>query len=183
MLTYLYVREDDYWDDEDLEDLDKLAKELEEEAKLKLQKLKTPHQQPLPPMPKNNLRLKPAKPQRACKPSTETAEAPAESEAPAAEEAPTETEAPAARSLPKLKLPAAEEPKRRSRRVAQTTVRHKTEESSDEDEEKKGEPKSLFSPSIILANGTASVVPPYFRLQRNSTSTASSAGFALVSDR
>ena len=33
MLTYLYVREDDYWDDEDLEDLDKLAKELEEEAK------------------------------------------------------------------------------------------------------------------------------------------------------
>jgi hypothetical protein len=33
MLTYLVVREDDYWDDEDLEDLDKLAKELEEEAK------------------------------------------------------------------------------------------------------------------------------------------------------
>lgn len=33
MLTYLAVREDDYWDDEDLEDLDKLAKELEEEAK------------------------------------------------------------------------------------------------------------------------------------------------------
>ena len=33
MLTYLNVREDDYWDDEDLEDLDKLAKELEEEAK------------------------------------------------------------------------------------------------------------------------------------------------------
>ncbi len=33
MLTYLLVREDDYWDDEDLEDLDKLAKELEEEAK------------------------------------------------------------------------------------------------------------------------------------------------------
>ncbi len=33
MLTYLGVREDDYWDDEDLEDLDQLAKELEEEAK------------------------------------------------------------------------------------------------------------------------------------------------------
>lgn len=33
MLTYLAVREDDYWDDEDLEDLDKLTKELEEEAK------------------------------------------------------------------------------------------------------------------------------------------------------
>ncbi|HYE05443.1 MAG TPA: hypothetical protein VEL07_07915 [Planctomycetota bacterium] len=33
MLTYLVVREDDYWDDEDLEDLDQLAKELEEEAK------------------------------------------------------------------------------------------------------------------------------------------------------
>ena len=33
MLTYLLVREDDYWDDEDLEDLDKLAKELEDEAK------------------------------------------------------------------------------------------------------------------------------------------------------
>lgn len=32
MLTYLAVREDDYWDDEDLEDLDQLAKELEEEA-------------------------------------------------------------------------------------------------------------------------------------------------------
>ncbi len=33
MLTYLWVREDDYWDDEDLQDLDQLAKELEEEAK------------------------------------------------------------------------------------------------------------------------------------------------------
>ena len=33
ILTYLWVREDDYWDDEDLQDLDKLAKELEEEAK------------------------------------------------------------------------------------------------------------------------------------------------------
>jgi len=33
MLTYLVVREDDYWDDENLEDLDKLAKELEDEAK------------------------------------------------------------------------------------------------------------------------------------------------------
>ena len=33
MLSYLVVREDDFWDDEDLEDLDKLAKELEEEAK------------------------------------------------------------------------------------------------------------------------------------------------------
>lgn len=33
MLTYLFVREDDYWDDENLEDLDQLAKELEEEAK------------------------------------------------------------------------------------------------------------------------------------------------------
>ncbi|MBA3845562.1 MAG: hypothetical protein H0X45_02830 [Planctomycetes bacterium] len=33
MLTYLVVREDDYWDDEDLEDLDQLAKELEGEAK------------------------------------------------------------------------------------------------------------------------------------------------------
>ncbi len=33
MLTYLAVREDDYWDDEDLDDLDQLAKELEEEAK------------------------------------------------------------------------------------------------------------------------------------------------------
>jgi hypothetical protein len=33
MLTYLVVREDDYWDDEDLEDLDQLAKELEDEAK------------------------------------------------------------------------------------------------------------------------------------------------------
>ncbi|NRA38047.1 MAG: hypothetical protein HRU15_07910 [Planctomycetes bacterium] len=32
MLSYLHVREDDYWDDEDLADLDKLAKELEEEA-------------------------------------------------------------------------------------------------------------------------------------------------------
>lgn len=32
LLTYLLVREDDYWDDEDLEDLDQLAKELEEEA-------------------------------------------------------------------------------------------------------------------------------------------------------
>ena len=33
MLTYLWVREDDYWDEEDLQDLDQLAKELEEEAK------------------------------------------------------------------------------------------------------------------------------------------------------
>lgn len=33
VLTYLAVREDDYWDDEDLEDLDQLAKELEEEAR------------------------------------------------------------------------------------------------------------------------------------------------------
>ncbi len=33
ILTYLMVREDDYWDDEDLEDLDQLAKELEDEAK------------------------------------------------------------------------------------------------------------------------------------------------------
>jgi hypothetical protein len=33
MLTYLWVREDDYWDDEDLQDLDQLAKELEDEAK------------------------------------------------------------------------------------------------------------------------------------------------------
>ncbi len=33
LLTYLWVREDDYWDDEDLQDLDQLAKELEEEAK------------------------------------------------------------------------------------------------------------------------------------------------------
>jgi hypothetical protein len=32
MLTYLAVREDDYWDDEDPEDLDKLTKELEEQA-------------------------------------------------------------------------------------------------------------------------------------------------------
>ncbi len=32
LLTYLYTREDDYWDDEDLEELDKLARELEEEA-------------------------------------------------------------------------------------------------------------------------------------------------------
>ncbi len=32
MLSYLHVREDDYWDDEDLADLEKLAKELEEEA-------------------------------------------------------------------------------------------------------------------------------------------------------
>lgn len=31
-LTYLAVREDDYWDDEDPEDLDKLTKELEEQA-------------------------------------------------------------------------------------------------------------------------------------------------------
>lgn len=33
LLAYLWVREDDYWDEEDLQDLDKLAKELEEEAK------------------------------------------------------------------------------------------------------------------------------------------------------
>jgi hypothetical protein len=33
ILTYLWVREDDYWDDEDLQDLDQLAKELEDEAK------------------------------------------------------------------------------------------------------------------------------------------------------
>jgi hypothetical protein len=33
LLTYLWVREDDYWDEEDLQDLDQLAKELEEEAK------------------------------------------------------------------------------------------------------------------------------------------------------
>jgi hypothetical protein len=33
LLTWLTVREDDCWDDEELEDLDKLAKELEEEAK------------------------------------------------------------------------------------------------------------------------------------------------------
>ncbi len=33
LLTYLWVREDDYWDEEDLQDLDKLAAELEEEAK------------------------------------------------------------------------------------------------------------------------------------------------------
>lgn len=32
MLSYLHVREDDYWDDEDLADLEKLAKELEAEA-------------------------------------------------------------------------------------------------------------------------------------------------------
>jgi len=39
MLTYLAVREDDYWDDEDLEDLDKLAKELEDEAKAEAAKV------------------------------------------------------------------------------------------------------------------------------------------------
>ena len=33
LLTYLWVREDDYWDEEDLQDLDQLAKELEEEAR------------------------------------------------------------------------------------------------------------------------------------------------------
>lgn len=33
LLTYLWVREDDYWDEEDLQDLDTLAKELEEEAR------------------------------------------------------------------------------------------------------------------------------------------------------
>lgn len=33
LFTWLTVREDDCWDDEELEDLDKLAKELEEEAK------------------------------------------------------------------------------------------------------------------------------------------------------
>ena len=33
LLTYLWVRENDYWDEEDLQDLDQLAKELEEEAK------------------------------------------------------------------------------------------------------------------------------------------------------
>ena len=33
MMTYLFVREDDYWDDSDPEDFDKLAKELEEEAR------------------------------------------------------------------------------------------------------------------------------------------------------
>jgi len=38
MLTYLAVREDDYWDDEDMEDLDALAKELEEEAKREAEK-------------------------------------------------------------------------------------------------------------------------------------------------
>lgn len=32
MLSYLHVREDDYWDDEDLADLEKLARELEDEA-------------------------------------------------------------------------------------------------------------------------------------------------------
>jgi len=42
MLTYLVVREDDYWDDEDLEDLDQLAKELEEEAKAEASKVGTP---------------------------------------------------------------------------------------------------------------------------------------------
>jgi hypothetical protein len=33
LLTYLWVREEDYWDEEDLQDLDQLAKELEEEAR------------------------------------------------------------------------------------------------------------------------------------------------------
>ncbi|MCX8040579.1 MAG: hypothetical protein N3B15_08440 [Planctomycetota bacterium] len=41
-LAYLLVREDDYWDDENLEDLDKLAKELEEEAKREEQGLPSP---------------------------------------------------------------------------------------------------------------------------------------------
>ena len=42
MLTYLVVREDDYWDDEDLEDLDQLAKELEDEAKAEASKTGAP---------------------------------------------------------------------------------------------------------------------------------------------
>ena len=41
MLTYLWVREDDYWDDEDLQDLDQLAKELEDEAKREDARAKT----------------------------------------------------------------------------------------------------------------------------------------------
>ncbi len=41
MLTYLWVREDDYWDDEDLEDLDQLAKELEDEAQREEGRAKT----------------------------------------------------------------------------------------------------------------------------------------------
>jgi hypothetical protein len=41
MLTYLWVREDDYWDDEDLQDLDQLAKELEEEAQQEATRAKT----------------------------------------------------------------------------------------------------------------------------------------------
>ncbi|MEK7412957.1 MAG: hypothetical protein AAB263_06545 [Planctomycetota bacterium] len=46
MLTYLLVREDDYWDDEDLEDLDKLAKELEAEAKREEQGAPAPAAEP-----------------------------------------------------------------------------------------------------------------------------------------
>lgn len=46
MLTYLVVREDDYWDDEDLEDLDQLAKELEEEAKAEAAKTGAPASAP-----------------------------------------------------------------------------------------------------------------------------------------
>ncbi|TVR44635.1 MAG: hypothetical protein EA402_06550 [Planctomycetota bacterium] len=51
MLTYLYVREDDYWDDEDLEDLDKLAKELEEEAKAEAAKAEAEASEPAPAKP------------------------------------------------------------------------------------------------------------------------------------
>ena len=41
MLTYLYVREDDYWDDEDLGRLGQTRQGTRRKPKLKLQKLKT----------------------------------------------------------------------------------------------------------------------------------------------
>src|SRR5690606_2062855 len=52
MLTYLAVREDDYWDDEDLEDLDKLAKELEDEAKAEAAKTGAEAPKPVADIPK-----------------------------------------------------------------------------------------------------------------------------------
>jgi len=51
MLTYLLVREDDYWDDEDLEDLDQLAKELEDEAKADAAKAQAATAAPAPAVP------------------------------------------------------------------------------------------------------------------------------------
>jgi hypothetical protein len=81
MLTYLIVREDDYWDDENLEDLDKLAKELEEEAKrdqgVSSSTAAKPAEAAKPPEPP-----KPPEPAAPAKPPEATAESPDKSAEP-----------------------------------------------------------------------------------------------------